>query len=116
MFLSNALRRMRPRALHRHRDPRRRHSPNRRARPLFLEAVEGRMLLSYSFALIADTGPQYSGLEVGQAINDRGAVAFEANLRSGGAGIFTRNPDGSQGPIIAITSDLIRTFTLSPFM
>jgi hypothetical protein len=74
------------------------------------------MLLSYSFALIADTGPQYSGLEVGQAINDRGAIAFEANLRSGGAGIFTRNPDGSQGPIIAITSDLIRTFTLSPFM
>jgi hypothetical protein len=85
---------------------------------LAIEALEDRMLLSYSFALIADTGPQspYSGLDVGQAINDRGAVAFEASLRLGVAGIFTRNPDGSQGPIIAITGDLIRTFTLSPFM
>jgi hypothetical protein len=86
---------------------------------LFLEALEDRCLLSsYSFTPVADTGPNspYSGLGVGQAINDLGAVAFEANLRSGGAGIFTRNADGSQGPIIAITSDLIRTFTLSPFM
>jgi hypothetical protein len=75
------------------------------------------MLLSYSFSLIADTSPVglYSGLDR-PAINDLGAMAFTANLRSGGAGIFTRNADGSQGPIIAVTNDLIRTFTLSPFM
>jgi hypothetical protein len=76
------------------------------------------MLLSYTFTDIADTSPgsPYSGLEVRPAINDLGAMAFVANLKSGGAGIFTRNPDGSQGPIIAVTNDLIRTVTLSPFM
>jgi hypothetical protein len=86
---------------------------------LAVELLEDRCLLSsYSFKLIADTGPSspYGGLEVGQAINDLGDVAFEANLRSGGAGIFTRHSDGSQGPIIAITSDLIRDFYLSPYM
>ena len=93
-------------------------SPSRRF-ALNLEALEDRCLLSsYSFTPIADTGPNspYSGLEVRPAINDLGAVAFVANLKSGGAGIFTRNPDGSQGPIIAVTNDLIRTVTLSPFM
>jgi hypothetical protein len=107
-----------PRAVRRRRDPRRLHGRNCRARPLFLEALEERCLLSsYSFTLIADTGPNspYSGLDR-PAINDLGATAFTANLRSGGAGIFTRNADGSQGPIIAVTNDLIRTFTLSPFM
>jgi arylsulfate sulfotransferase len=86
---------------------------------LILEALEDRCVPSiYTFTPIADTGPSspYSGLEVGQAINNLGAVAFEANLKSGGAGIFTRNADGSQGPIIAITSDLIRDFYLSPYM
>src|SRR5215213_3285565 len=93
--------------------------PARRPRPaprrLALEAVEDRMLLSYSFTPIADTGPGslYGALDRA-AINDLGAVAFRANLKAGGAGIFTRNPDGSQGPTIAMTGDLIRTFTLSP--
>lgn len=93
----------------------RRGRPNRR---LVLEELEGRTLLSsYSFTPIADTGPgsPYSGLGVGQAINDLGAVAFQANLRSGGEALLTRNVNGSLG-IIATTSDLIRTFALSPYM
>jgi hypothetical protein len=97
----------------------RRPSPRQRptGRRLTLEALEDRLLLSYTFTPIADTSPGslYSGLDR-PAINDLGATAFTANLRSGGAGIFTRNADGSPGPIIAVTNDLLRTFTLSPFM
>jgi hypothetical protein len=99
-----------------------RRRPSRRQRPadprLTLEALEHRCLLSsYSFKLIADTGPNspYGALDR-PAINNLGAMAYQANLKSGGEAIFTRNPDGSRGPIIAITSDLISTFTLSPFM
>jgi arylsulfate sulfotransferase len=119
MWLSSILNSLSPSSPH----TRTRRRSSARKRPgacrLTLEALENRCLPSaYTFTPIADTGPTspYSGLEVGQAINDLGAVSFEANLRSGGAGIFTRNADGSQGPIIAITSDLIRTFTLSPYM
>jgi hypothetical protein len=87
-----------------------------RDRPLVLEALEDRCLLSsYNFKLIAETGPQYSGLNVGQAINDLGDVAYEGDLQSGGAGIFVRNDDGTF-KIIAITSDVIKTFVLSPYM
>jgi hypothetical protein len=97
---------------------RRRTAPRPPARRLTLEALEDRLVLSYTFAPIADTSPGslYSGLEMRPAINDLGGAAFVANLKSGGAGIFTLNPDGSQGPTIAVTGDLISTFTLSPFM
>jgi arylsulfate sulfotransferase len=92
----------RPRPLYPRRSP--------RARPLVIEALEARTLLSYSFTLIADNGPQSPYSVVNNApINDQGMVPFRADLRSGGAGIFTRGMDGSLG-IIAITSDLVRTF------
>jgi hypothetical protein len=76
----------------------------------FLEPLEERTLLSYSFTLIADNDPHspYSVVENGP-INDQGALAFRAVLKSGGEGLFTRAMDGSLG-IIAITSDLVRTF------
>src|SRR6266516_3815630 len=116
MCLSSILNSLSPSSPHAR--ARRRPSPRRRpaARRLTVEPFEDRMLLSYTFTDIADTGTgsPYSGLEVRPAINDLGAMAFVANLRSGGAGIFTRNPDGSQGPIIAVTNDLIRSVTLSP--
>src|SRR5437667_2511856 len=117
MWLSSILSSLSPSSPHTR--TRRRPSPRQRptGRRLTLEALEDRMLLSYTFTPIADTGAgsPYSGLDR-PAINDLGAMAFTANLRSGGAGIFTRNVDGSQGPTIALTNDLIRTFTLSTFM
>jgi Cadherin domain len=117
MWLSSILNSLIPGPSH----TRTRRRPLSRQRPtghrLTLEALEDRLVLSYTFTPIADTSPDslYSGLDR-PAINDLGATAFTANLRSGGAGIFTRNADGSQGPIIAVTNDLIRTFTLSTFM
>jgi hypothetical protein len=75
------------------------------------------MLLSYTFTPIADTSPgsPYSGLAVGKAINDRGQVAFVADLKSGGEAIYRTEGDGRL-MTIAQTDGLIRDFYLSPFM
>lgn len=84
---------------------------------LRLEALEDRMLLSYTLTPIADTGPgsPYSGLPVGQAINDRGQVALVAVLKSGGEAVYRTEGDGSL-TAIARTDGLIRDFYLSPYM
>jgi hypothetical protein len=85
-----------------------------RTRPLVLEALEDRCLLSYSYALIADNGPD-SFFSLGAlnqpGLNDQGTVMFHSALKSGGEGVFTRDTQGSLG-IIAITSDLARAFPL----
>ena len=75
------------------------------------------MLLSYTFTPIADTSPDspYSGLVVGQAINDLGQVAFVAVLKSGGQAIYRTEADGRL-TTIAQTDGLIRDFYLSPYM
>jgi hypothetical protein len=75
------------------------------------------MLLSYTFTPIADTSPgsPYSGLEVGQALNDRGQAAFVGVLKSGGEAIYRTEGDGGL-TTIAQTDGLIRDFYLSPFM
>src|SRR5579871_4952279 len=92
---------------------RRRLSPRQRrlGQRLPLEALEGRMLLSHYFTPIADTssGSPYSGLDVGQAINDRGQVAFVAVLKSGGEAIYRTEGDGRL-TTIAQTDGLIRDF------
>lgn len=117
MWLSSILNALSPSSLHAR--TRRRPSPRQRpaARRLILEALEDRMLLSYTFTPIADTSPgsPYSGLEVGQAINDRGQVAFVAVLKSGGEAIYRTEGDGRL-TTIAQTGALIRDFYLSPFM
>src|SRR5438128_4207058 len=87
------------------------------ARRLHLAALEDRMLLSYTVTPIADTSPgsPYSGLPVGKAFNDRGQVAFVADLKSGGQAIYRTEADGRL-TTIAQTDGLIRDFYLSPFM
>jgi hypothetical protein len=91
MFLSNALRRMRRRAIQNLGDSH--HVPGRlsHALPLVLEALEDRCLLtSYRFALLADDGPS-SPLATFPtttvlALNAQGTASFRAQLRSGGEG------------------------------
>jgi hypothetical protein len=84
---------------------------------LGVEMLEDRMLLSYTITPIADTGPgsPYSGLVVGQAINDVGQVAFVADLKSGGEAIYRTGDDGRL-TTIAQTNRKIRDFYLSPYM
>lgn len=66
-----------------------------------------------AITLIADTSGPFSSFgadlsNAGPGINDRGTVAFRANLDTGGSGIFT----GSGGPLttIADTSGSFRSF------
>jgi hypothetical protein len=118
MFLLNALRGMRTRTIRRRADRCPLPGRSRRPRQLFLEPLEDRCLLSsYSFTPITDTGPNspYSGLEVGQAINDLGQVAFVAVLNSGGQAIYRTEADGRL-TTIAQTDGLIRDFYLSPYV
>jgi arylsulfate sulfotransferase len=119
MFLSNVLRRMLPRAVHSRGGSRPAHSRRHRARPLVVEALEDRCLLSsYSFALLADDGPNspfilQADLPQGPSpLNDHGTAEFHSALRSGGEGVFTRDTEGNLG-IIAVTSDLARAFPLA---
>jgi hypothetical protein len=114
MFLSNVLRRMLPRAVHSRGGSRPAHSRRHRARPLVLEVLEDRCLLSsYSFALLADDGPHSFFGEFPAAttpnLNNPGTGIFRAMPNSGGEGVFTRDMQGNLG-IIAITSDLISGF------
>ena len=119
MFLANVLRRMRSRVVRSRGGSR--HAQNRRcrARPLIVEALEERCLLSsYHFTLLADDGPTSFFVLPGPAtggiptINDHGTVAFQAGLKSGGEGVFTRDTAGNL-EIIATASDLISGFRLS---
>lgn len=84
----------------------------RRNRPLVLEALEDRTLLSYSFTLIAETGDRssYSAVQTG-TINQDGTVAFLSTLHSGGQAIIAS--DGESYRIIAVTSDLVESFVAS---
>ena len=95
MFLSNVLRRLLPGAVHsrggsRHARRRRSHT-----RPLVVEALEDRCLLSsYSYTLLADDGPNsiFSVAAGVPSVSDQGTAKFHATLRSTGAdGVFTRN-------------------------
>jgi hypothetical protein len=99
MFLSNVLGRMRPRAVHGRRSSRHRQSRRSRARPLVLEALEDRCLLSsYSFTPIADNGPSsiFSLGALNQpGLNDKGTVMFHSALKSGPIGVFTVDTAGS---------------------
>jgi hypothetical protein len=116
MFLSNVLRRIRPCAIHSRGGSHHGHSRRLRARPLVLEALEDRCLLSsYSFTLLGDDGPNsiFSVAAGIPSVNDHGTAKFHATLRSTGAdGVFTRNMNGELG-IIAVTSSLFRAFPLS---
>jgi hypothetical protein len=116
MFLANVLHRMRHRAVRSRGGSHHAHSRRSRARPLVLEPLEDRCLLSsYSFTLLADDGPNsiFSVAAGIPSVNDQVTAKFHATLRSTGAdGIFTRNMNGELG-IIAVTSNLFRAFPLS---
>ncbi len=117
MWLSSILNSLSPSSPH----TRTRCRPSPRQQPsgrrLTLEALEGRMLLSYTFTTIADTGAgsPFHGLVVGQAINDRGQVAFVADLNSGGEAIYRTESNGRL-TTIAQTGTLIHDFYLSPYI
>src|SRR5687767_9736034 len=117
MWLSSILNSLRPNTPHTR--TQRRPSPRLQTATcrLTLEALEDRMLLSYTFTPIADTSPDspYSGLVVGQAINDHGQVSLVALLKSGGQAIYRTEDDGPL-TTIAQTDGLIRDFYLSPYM
>src|SRR5690242_9636192 len=93
----------------------RRSSPRRQPAScqLTVEALEERMVLSYTVTPIADTGPDspYSALGVGQAVNDLGQVAFVADLKSGGQAIYRTEADGRL-TTISHTDARIRDFSL----
>jgi hypothetical protein len=97
--------------------PARRSPPRPKPCRLQIEALEDRTVPSYTFTDIADTSPgsPYGGLPVGKAFNDRGQVAFVADLKSGGEAIYRTEADGRL-TTIAQTGGLIRDFYLSPFM
>jgi hypothetical protein len=91
MFLSNALHRMRRRAIQNLGDARHAHGRRSPARPLILEALEDRCLLSsYRFALLADDGPgsPFAAFptRTAPALNAQGTASFRGQLRSGGEG------------------------------
>src|SRR5215831_11773242 len=98
MFLFNALRNMRARAVHSRGGWRLAHPRRSHARPV-VEALEDRCLLSsYRFALIADNGPSsiFSLTALNQpGLNDQGTVMFHSALKSGPIGVFTVDSAGS---------------------
>src|SRR5262249_50694418 len=100
MFLSNFLRHMWPRAGHSRGRSCAVHRRRSRARPLDIEALEERCLLSsYNFALLADDGPhslfgEFPALTA-PVLNNPGTGIFRATLKSGGGGIFTRDMEGN---------------------
>jgi hypothetical protein len=99
MFLANVLRRRRPRATGHRGGSRQPHGRRYRARPLVLESLEDRCLLSsYSFTPIADNGPN-SIFTLGAlnqpGLNDEGTVMFHSALKSGPIGVFTVDTAGS---------------------
>jgi hypothetical protein len=111
MFLSNVLRRILPCAVRSRGGSRHAHSRRHRARPVVLEALEDRCLLSaYNFSLLGDSGT-FSLQGATPSMNDQGTVLFHAGLNSGGEGVFTRDTQGSLG-IITVTSDLARAFPI----
>src|SRR5262245_45677814 len=117
MWFSSILKSLRTRSPHTRTRPR----PSPRQRPaavrLIVEALEDRSLLSYTLTPIADTSTSspFSGLEVGQAVNDLGQVALVAVLKAGGQAIYRTEADG-QLTTIAQTGALIRDFYLSPYI
>src|SRR5262245_37542196 len=97
MFLFNALRNMRARAVHSRGGWRLAHPRRSHARPV-VEALEDRCLLSsYRFALSADNGPSsiFSLTALNQpGLNDSGTVMFHSALKSGPIGVFTVDSAG----------------------
>jgi hypothetical protein len=116
MFLPNVMRAILRRTAHSRGGSLHTHRPTARARPLVLEPLEDRCLLSsYNYTLLADDGPNsiFSVAASVPSVNDQGTAKFHATLRSTGAeGVFTRDTNGQLG-IIAVTSDLFRGFPLS---
>jgi hypothetical protein len=103
MFLSNVLRHMRARAVHSRGGSRHAYGRPSRARPLALEALEDRSLLSsYGFTLIADNGPNsiFSLAALNQpGLNEEGTVMFHSGLKTGPVGVFTVDRAGSLSTI-----------------
>lgn len=115
MSFSNVLRHMLPRTVYRCGGSR--PAPRRRcrARPLVLEALEDRCLLSaYSFTPIADNGPNsiFTLAALNQpGLNDQGTEMFHSALKSGPVGVFTVDRAGTL-QTIALTGDVASAFPL----
>src|SRR5260370_25653313 len=74
-------------------------------------------LTSYTFTEIARTGSgsRFAQLPVGQALNDRGEIAFVASMATGDSAIYKI---GQAGPVVVARSgraDIV-AFTASPYM
>lgn len=115
MFLVHALAEMVRRSAVRRNSSRRWPTRRRRNRPLIMEGLEERTLLSYSFELIAATGGAYSALRFVPFLNSEGLVAFQADLRDGGEAVFRTGRHGRL-TTIADTRGPLQAFVFAPVM
>src|SRR5262249_31036786 len=112
MFFVNTLRGLGRPSAERRKGPQRSADRSRLTRQLSVERLEDRMLLSYSFTLIADNTGDISGFPFVPAINRDGTVVLNAVYQSGQQAILTG--DGGDLTTVVATGDLFSNLDGTP--